>query len=195
MLRAKTAVGISAVAVIVVVALALFVASGDEEQNVRPRVIDERAGTLDGVRFGDTAAQVSARLGEESDDGEGFFPEDAHYTGPFAIGLPKSDQRPPRQPAAMHYEDTAYLASPTVGVYAMATLREGSHSKADVAVGDELRRVREVYGRVACSESVAGEPIFGGETPIYPWCRTTVGDIRVHFGGDPIASITLTRLG
>jgi hypothetical protein len=31
---------------------------------------------------------------------------------------------------------------------------------------------------------VAGEPLFGGETPTYPWCGGLIGDTRVFFGGD-----------
>jgi hypothetical protein len=48
---------------------------------------------------------------------------------------------------------------------------------------------------VECGEAVAGEPLFGGETPTYPWCRALIGDTRVFFGRDPIESITLTSYG
>ena len=51
---------------------ALAVDRGDD-RGARPEVVDERAGVLNGVRFGDTAAEVPgrARRGEPNDDGEG----------------------------------------------------------------------------------------------------------------------------
>lgn len=94
-------------------------------------------------------------------------------------------------PTPLHYRDTAYLVSPTVGVFSMVTLESGARTREGVGVGDELARVRERYDRVDCGESVAGEGLFG-ETPMYPWCRAIVGDVRVFFGEDPIESITLT---
>jgi hypothetical protein len=45
---------------------------------------------------------------------------------------------------------------------------------------------------VHCGQTVAGEPLFGGEPPTHPWCRVIVGDVRVFFGGDPIKSVALT---
>lgn len=157
-------------------------------------LIDEQAGRLRGISFGDTVAEVRARLGEPSDDADGFFPEGADFTGPPAIPSPASDQGSRAPPGNLHYEDTAYLVSPTVGVFSMAILAEGARTRADVGVGDELERVRERYRRVDCGEAIAGEPVFGDDYPTYPWCRAIVGDIRVFFGDDPIASVTLTRL-
>jgi hypothetical protein len=175
----------------VVVALALTLARKDDE--ARTVLVDERVGVLHGVRFADSEAEVRARLGEPSDDHQGVFPEGADYTGPPAIPSPRTDQRPPRQPMPLHYEDSAYLVSPTVGVFSMATLEQGARTRAGIGVGDDLELVRERYERVECGEAVAGEPLFGGDTPMYPWCRAIVGDIRTFFGEDPIESITLTR--
>jgi hypothetical protein len=175
----------------VVVALALTLARKDEEA---PTVlVDERMGALHGIRFGDSEGEVRARLGKPSDDHQGVFPEGADYTGPPAIPSPRTDQRPPRQPTPLHYDESAYLVSPTVGVFSMATLEQGARTRARIGVGDDLELVSERYERVECGEAVAGEPLFGGETPMYPWCRAIVGDIRAFFGEDPIESITLTR--
>jgi hypothetical protein len=175
----------------VVVALALTLAGEDDEA---PTVlVDERTGVLHGVRFGDSEDKVRTRLGEPSDDHQGVFPEGADYTGPPAIPSPRTDQRPPRKPTPLHYDESAYLVSPTVGVFSMATLEQGAQTRAGIGVGDDLELVRERYERVKCGEAVAGEAMFGGETPTYPWCRAIVGDIRAFFGEDPIESITLTR--
>jgi hypothetical protein len=159
-----------------------------------PVLVDERLGAVRGVQFGDTGEEIRARLGEPSDEHQGFFPQGATYTGPPAIPSPRSDQTPPSPPTPLHYAGTAYLVSPTVGVFSMAALEDGARTLAGVAVGDDLEKVRRVYGRVDCGESVAGEAMFGGDTPMYPWCRAIVGDIRTFFGDDPIDSITLTRM-
>jgi hypothetical protein len=76
----------------------------------------------------------------------------------------------------------------------MATLENGARTRAGVAVGEDLSRIREHYDRVKCGEAVAGESLLGGEPPTYRWCRAIVGGIRVFAGGDPVESITLTRL-
>lgn len=153
-------------------------------------VADERAGLLRGVRFGDSAADVRSLLGEPSDAEPGFFPAGADYTGPPAIRAPRSDPRPPQ---ALHYDDTAYLVSPAVGVFSMATLAAGAVTRAGRGVGDDLAPARAAYRRVTCGEAAAGESLLGGDSS-YRWCRAIVGRIRVFFGGDPIESITLTRL-
>jgi hypothetical protein len=97
------------------------------------------------------------------------------------------------RPTPLHYGGSAYLVSPSVGVYAMATLDDGARTRSDVGIGDDLQLVEEKYSRVHCGESVAGESLFGGDPPMYPWCQAIVGDIGVVFGEDPIESITLTR--
>jgi hypothetical protein len=149
-------------------------------------VVDERAGVLRGVRFGDAVAEVRRRLGRTTDDEDGFFPAGTSFTGPPSIPTPASDQGTRAPPATLHFRDTAYLVSPTAGVFAMATLDERARTKAGVAVGDELARVREAYPRFQC-----GRADYGGEGRSYQWCRTQVGRIRAFFGANPIESITL----
>ena len=161
-----------------------------DEQTV---VVDERVGVLRGVRFGASSASVRARLGPPTDQEDGFFPAEADFTGPPMIPSPRSDQGTRTPPAELHYDENAYLVSPTVGVFAMASVAGGAITRAGIGVGDDLDRVRERYDRVSCGAAIAGEPLFGDDYPTYPWCRTKVGEIGVFFGGDPIESITLTR--
>jgi hypothetical protein len=169
-------------------------AKNEPRGSERAVIVDERAGVVVGVRFGDTAEDIRRHLGEPTDRKPGFFPAGDHYTGPPSIVAPAVDQRQPRvPPSELHYEHSAFLVSPRVGTFAIATLAQGARTRAGVAVGDELGRVRERYERVTCGEQVAGEPLFGGKPPTYRWCRTVVGEVRVFFGGDPIESITLTR--
>jgi hypothetical protein len=177
----------TAVAVVAVVTL-----RGGEEAPARPVVVDERRGTLDGIAFGETAAEVRAVRGEPDDEHPGFFPQGVRYTGPPGIPSPRSDQRLRRPPLPLHYGDESYLVSPTVGVFSMATVAHGARTRAGIGIGDDLDAVRERYGRVRCGVAVAGEAVLGGETPTYAWCRALVDDVRVFFGGDPVASITLT---
>jgi hypothetical protein len=186
----RTLIVAAVAAAVVAAAVVLIVAAGEDEPR-EPVLVDERAGSLHGVRFGDSEAAVRRRLGSPTDDAPGVFPEGKDYTGPPSIPSPRSDQRPPRMPTPLHYGDTSYLVSPTVGVFSMATLESGARTRAGVGIGDDLDRVRERYDRVECGESVAGEAIVG-ETPMYPWCRALVGNVRVFFGEDPIESVTLT---
>jgi hypothetical protein len=149
-----------------VTALALTLGRGHDRA---PTVlVDERTGVLHGVRFGASEQKVRDRRGEPSDDREGYFPEGADYTGPPAIPGPQVDQTAPRRaPTALHYGQTAYLVSPTVGVFSMTSLERGARTHAGIGVGDELRLVRGRYERVACGKATAGEPLFGGEAPTF----------------------------
>jgi hypothetical protein len=153
----------------------------------RPVTVDERIGVVQGVHFGDTAKDIRLRLGEPTDHKDGFFPSGADYTGPPSIAV-----RDRARPMTLHFKHSAFLVSRRVGTFSMATLAENARTRAGVAVGDDLDRVREHYKAVTCGEQIAGEGSFGGETPQYRWCRTVVAGVHVFFGGDPIASITLT---
>jgi hypothetical protein len=175
-------------------AAGLLWVAGAEDEDPQVIVVDERAGRLRGVAFGETAEEVRARLGAPTDEADGFFPEGADFTGPPAIPSPRSDQGSRVPPEELHYDDTAYLVSPTVGVYSMAMLARGARTRAGIGVGDDLEEVRKRYDRVDCGNAIAGEPLFGSDYPTYPWCRAIVGEVRVFFGADPIESVTLTRL-
>ena len=190
--RSPTLIAAAALIVAALAVTILALALRDDAAGTPVRV-DERAGMLRGVRFGDSSARVRELLGEPSDREQGFFPEDADFTGPPSIAAPQSDQGTRVPPETLHYDDTAFLVSRTVGVFSMATLSPAAETRHGVGVGDPLERVRERYASVRCGEAVAGEALFG-DTPMYPWCRARVGDVDVFFGEDPIESITITRL-
>jgi hypothetical protein len=98
------------------------------------------------------------------------------------------------KPILLRYDETAYLLNArTKRVFSMIVSKRGATTRAGVGVGDPLSRVRRKYGDAVCGRAVAGEPLFGGETPTYPWCRVRLGDIEVFFGDDPVESITVTR--
>ncbi len=166
-------------------ALVVFTIAGCGGSSRAAPALDENAGTLGGVRFGETAAQVRDRLGDPSDSAAGFFPKGVAYSGP--PGIPSPDQGTGTPPQALHYGKSAYLVSPTAGVYAMATAAKGSTTKAGVGVGDPLADVATSFKHIDCGQTG------GGEQPPYNWCRATLPKVKVFFGGDPIRSITLTR--
>jgi hypothetical protein len=184
---------LAALLLVAVAGIALTLVLTREDEETPPVLVDERQGVLHGVRFGDVEAEVRARLGEETDDRDGVFPEGADYTGPPVIRPPKTDLGSRIPPSELHYDDMAYLVSRTVGVFSMSTLEHGARTREGIGVGDALELVRELYGRTECGEAVAGEPLFGGDPPTYPWCRAIAGDTRVFFGGNPVTSITMTR--
>jgi hypothetical protein len=167
-----------------VAAIALLVHGGSEApQRV---LVDERSGSVAGVRLGDSRADVLGALGPPTDDEDGFFPAERDFTGPPAIPTPEGRAEP------IHYKDVAFLVSAVSGVFAVAVLAEGGMTRAGVGIGDSLDRVRERYRGVMCGEAIAGEALVGPD-PTYEWCSTTLDDVHVFFGGDPIASITLRR--
>jgi hypothetical protein len=164
----------------VVAALAIGVAGCGSRERV---VVDERRGEVAGIHFGDTSTRVRAVRGREKGR-EGFVPTEARgrYTGPRAIPVGA------RTPETLDYETDAYLVSPGFGVLSMTTVAGGATTRAGVSIGDDLDAVRSRYQRVICRETP------GGEAGSYRWCRARVGHVAVFFGGDPISSITLTRL-
>ena len=146
-------------------------------------------GAYGGVSLGSPASVIRERFGTPA-GGDGFFPEGERFRGPPSVRSPTG-----AEPLLLRYEEAAFLAATPGGVFALVTTNEGDETRRGVKVGDALGRVRERYERVKCGKSVAGEPLFGDEVPMYRWCRTRVGDVDVFFGDDPIEAITLTRAG
>jgi hypothetical protein len=161
----------------------------DESDERFPRLIDEQRGRYGQVGLASTEAEVRAAFGEPG-DGDGFYPLDADsFRGPEFIKAPDR-----RKPTVLRYEEVAFLVS-SDGVFAVSITRPEATTLRGVSVGEPLQAVRGNYDRPKCGESVTGEPLFGGETPTYAWCRVRVGSTDVFFGGDPIESVTLTFLG
>jgi hypothetical protein len=164
----------------------LEVGPADESNDQFPRLIDEQQGRYGQVGFGSTEAEVRAAFGEPGSE-DGFFPLAAEsYSGPVFIKAPDG-----RKPTLLRYEEVAFLVS-SDGVFAITVTRPETGTFRGASIGAPLATVRESYDRPRCGEAVAGEPLFGGETPTYAWCRVQVAKTSVFFGGDPIESITLT---
>jgi hypothetical protein len=153
-------------------------------------VLDERAGSYRGVRFGATEEEVR-RLHGDPGEGAGFSPlgsEFADVGGPPAVRVwPPGSVRQ----KSLRYDGFSFLVG-TEGVYAIM-VTEAARTTRGVAVGDDLGRARRLY-EIGCSEGIAGERI-GGGVETYPTCRGTIDDrIRIWFGEDPIGSIAIARV-
>jgi len=162
---------------------------GDREDgNTARTVLDER-GLYGGVGLGSSEAEIRAALGEAG-GGDGYKPlNETEYRGPPHIRA-QGDVRP----ILLRYAVTAYLINArTKVVFSMIVSSPGATTRAGVGVGDPLSLVRRKYEHVVCGKQVAGEPLLGGETPTYPWCRVRRHGVEVFFGDDPIESITLTQ--
>jgi hypothetical protein len=159
---------------------------GTEDDAGFPTTVDEAGGRYGEVSFGSAEEEVRAAFGEPGGR-EGYFPLDEDFfRGPVFIRAVGG------KPAVLRYEEAAFLVSPTAGVYSFVVTRLGAKTRAGVMVGDPLSQVRERYEGVSCGEAVAGEALFGGEQPTYPWCRARVSGAEVFFGDDPIEAITVT---
>jgi hypothetical protein len=160
---------------------------GDEPDVVR--LLDERAGSYRGVRFGDSEEEVQRLHGEPR--GGGFSPLGSEYGdvgGPPAVRVwpPGSSTQ-----KSLRYRGFSFLVG-TEGVYAILVV-EPARTTRGVGVGDPLQRARRRY-ELGCGEGVAGERI-GGGVETYPTCRGTIdGRTRIWFGEDPIGSIAIARV-
>jgi hypothetical protein len=145
--------------------------------------IHVRDGVLAGVRMGDTAGEIERKLGPAA-YGDGFFPRRSRrFTGPLFV--PARDFI---QAAVAQYADHAFLVG-SIGAYSLKTVARGAFTERGVGIGDRLANARRAYPRAGCGR------FSNGEGNAFRWCRARVGLNAVFFGGDPIASITVTRVG
>ena len=171
-------------------AAALVGGCGDEQEPAAPRLLDERAGSYRGVRFGATEAQVRRVFGDPG-EGSGFSPIGSEFGdigGPPAVRV-----WPPGSltQKSLRYKGVSFLVG-REGVYAIL-VTEPARTLRGVAIGHDLARARRLY-KVGCGEGVAGERI-GGGVETYPTCRGTIDErIRIWFGEDPIRSIAVARV-
>jgi hypothetical protein len=149
-------------------------------------VVDETAASYRGVRIGSSIDDVRRVFGDSLDP-DGFVPVGEQFTGPTLVRNPGGIRQPPTH---LRYEGAAFLILGDFGVYAFVTTEEHAETRAGVGVGHPLTRVRDRYDSVTCGRA----PKDAGASS-YAWCMTRVGRVQVHFGGDPIESITIARAG
>jgi hypothetical protein len=148
-----------------------------------PTEVDARTGVVAGVRIGDTAGQIETKLGRATFGNE-FSPRRTRpFTGPLAIPAPDSIQA-----AVAQYQSHAFLIG-SIGTYSLKTVAPGAATQRGVGVGEPLSAVRQAYPGTRCGRYLQGEGT------AFDWCSARIGLNAVFFGGDPIASITVTRVG
>ncbi|MFN2469967.1 MAG: hypothetical protein ABR583_03065 [Gaiellaceae bacterium] len=91
------------------------------------------------------------------------------------------------EPEVFGYRDFAFLLGG--GRVFSLTTADGARTELGVGVGDDLAAVNDAYPDAEC-----GEYRYSKGSG-YEWCRTSVGGNRLFLGGDPVESITVTRLG
>ena len=169
-----------ALAAALVVAIPASGAAARQEPVVQ---VNTQLGTLAGVRMGDTAGAVERRLGQAT-YAVGFRPRSAkRFTGPPSIHASDGIQ-----PAVAQYRDHAFLVG-SVGTYALTTVAPGAVTQRGVRIGGRLDSVRTAHPKARCGRYA------GGEAGEYRWCSARIGPNKVFFGGDPIESITIVRVG
>ena len=148
-----------------------------------PKLVDVWTGVVAGVRMGDTAGQIERKLGRATFGNE-FSPRRTRpFTGPLSIPTPDSIQA-----VVAQYGSHAFLVG-SVGAYSLKTVAAGATTQRDVNIGEPLSTARREYRQARCGRYL------GGEESAFEWCSARVGLNSVFFGGDPIASITVTRVG
>jgi hypothetical protein len=167
--------------------LAGLAGCGQEDEPSSPSserglVVSTQSGSVAGVTLGDSGRVVERVFGPPLDR-EGYMPIDEPFTGPQSIAAPVGGggSEPYR------YREFAFLVSPGAGVYSLMTTRSGARTERGVAIGDELSAVQDAYPDADCGKYDYGEGARG-----YAWCRVRVGRNEVFFGGDPVASLTVT---
>jgi hypothetical protein len=167
--------------------LAVPAGCGEEEEprsssSERDLVVSTQRGSIAGVALGDSGSDVERVFGPPLDR-QGYMPIDELFTGPQSIAAPVGGggSEPYR------FREFAFLVSPGAGVYSLMTTRSGARTERGVAIGDELSAVEGAYPDADCGKYDYGEGARG-----YAWCRVRVGRNEVFFGGDPVASLTVT---
>jgi hypothetical protein len=181
-------VGALTLVALLLLGLALLVYR-DTEPAAEPVLVDPVRGTVQGVRLGDTRAEVEAKLGKAPpwNDEQSVEPLEEDWT---EIGAPSSMPLTGR-PYALRYAHTS-VELEDGRVVAVTTAERGAVTSAGVGVGDDLDSARQAYPSLECFDAPAGDI---GE---YPVCRGRLGSERwLWFGEDPIRSISLAskRLG
>jgi hypothetical protein len=150
------------------------------------RTIDEVAGSYRGAGVGDRRAAVSAALGEAVPL-SGSEPLDPLGGGAEhgASGFLCKGRAPgPRE--FLRYEEVVYLLDGGE-VCGWILGRDGSATRAGVAIGDPLADAEAAYPGLVCDEAHQGD-----EDESFPYCAGRLEKRRyIWFGGDPIDTIQM----
>ena len=140
-----------------------------------PLLLDERTGSLGGVRLGDTRAELEARLGP------GTPLDDTEPVNEFHVLTGPSSLEP--MPTTLRYgPDLSFVLDAKDRVVQIWTTDRQVRTRRDVGVGDSMRLFERAYGTAECSESG-----IGSDWPIpFPECDFQirgVNDRWLYVGG------------
>lgn len=153
-------------------------------------VVDVRAGTVRGVRLGDSRQAIRGALGPPSAEGR-FLPRLPDNMSVEDLGIPWTLDTPPGTPRtrvlSMHYQGLSFVVAPKTGMYAFFAYHSAARTTRGVAIGDPLNSARARYRGLRCDVRNRNS-----EYAPYPYCAGKVGDQYLWFGQDPIRSITIS---
>jgi hypothetical protein len=170
----------------IAVSLLGVVGCGDEPAaefgGERAPMIDEDAGSYDGLRLGDTVADVEEAFGAAAPLGEedAFVPrrvEPWDHRGPVAI---RASQVGEAELTAYSYEDV-FIMLEDGHVTVIDTVAPGATTVRGVAVGDPIEKAEAAYPELEC----------GTIDESWSACQGRLGSRYIWFGGDPIRDITI----
>lgn len=155
--------------------------------------VDERKGSVQGVRLGDSLAEVKRRLpgGVEADPRTSrILPlvGDQEELGLPGVIDPPREGIPIERFGLLRYRHLSISFAPGTGAYVIKIAIPGARTLAGVGLGDSLETARDAYSKMRCDVQNRDS-----EYVAYPYCTTKLADgLYIWFGQDPIRSITLS---
>lgn len=155
--------------------------------------VDERKGSVQSVRLGDSLSEVKRRLpgGVEADPRTSpTLPlvGELEELGLPGIIDPPRDGTPIERFGLLRYRQLSITFAPPTGAFVIKIAIPGARTLAGVGVGDPLAAARGAYANMRCDVQNRNS-----EYVAYPYCTTKLENgFYIWFGQDPIRSITLS---
>lgn len=171
---------------------------GDRDTSTRTLDVDERRGSVDGVRIESTKRVVRERFGDygrdpqaypieplEIDEEEGSGGPWSVVTGPHHLGPGGIEG----EQVTLRYRGSSFFVRHD-RVFGFMVTSTGSATSRGVRVGDDLATVKREYPHFRCEDEYRGETT---ATQKAHCSGEAADDLLTYFGGDPIESITVVR--
>jgi hypothetical protein len=183
---------------LLIAALVAVGCGGTDDGSHRRLSIDERDGSVDGVRIGSTKRDVRNRFGDYGDSPEAYPIEplevDEHEGsgGPWSVATGPHHLGPGGingEQVTLRYRGASFFVRHD-HVFGFMVTSRGATTSRGVRVGDDLATAASKYPGFRC------EPQSEGDTtvPQKAHCAGEASDdLLTYFGGDPIESITIVR--
>ena len=155
--------------------------------------VDERKGSVQGVRLGDSLSEVKRRLpgGVEADPRTSRtlpLVGELEELGLPGIIDPPREGTPIERFGLLRYRHLSITFAPPTGAFVIKIAIPGARTLAGVGLGDPLEAARGAYPDMRCDVQNRNS-----EYVAYPYCTTKLENgFYIWFGQDPIRSITLS---